>query len=247
MGRLTRCAVILVPSMFASACSSSTLPSQPSTRFEEVAASPNALTDAERAAGWQLLFDGRTTAGWRGFRQAGMPPGWQVVDGALTRQGGGGDVITIDEFSNFELTLEWRIAEGGNSGILYRVSEAVDPTFFSGPEFQIVDNRRNPDGGTAVTSAGACYDIYAPASDATRPAGSWNQARIVASAAHVEHTLNGVTVVDYELGSADWLARLQASMFRDVSTYGRERRGHIALQDHGDEVAFRAIKIRPLP
>jgi hypothetical protein len=246
MDRLTHFAVMLV-TMLAVACSNAAQPSRASTKVEEVPAGPNTLTDAERAAGWQLLFDGHSTTGWRGFRQTGIPSGWQAIDGALTRVSGGGDVVTTDQFSNFELALEWQIGEGGNSGIMYRVSEAADATFFSGPEFQVIDNARNPDGGTALTSAGACYALYAPTSDVTRPAGAWNGARIVANGTHVEHWLNGVQVVDYELGSADWLARVQASMFRGVSTYGRDRRGHIALQDHGDRVAYRAVKIKPLP
>jgi Domain of Unknown Function (DUF1080) len=246
MRRATRCAVILMASLN-SGCSNPARPSPAPAPPGQVSDDPNTLTDVERAAGWRLLFDGRSTAGWRGFRQQAMPAGWQAVDGALTRERGGGDVVTTDEFSNFELTLEWRIGEGGNSGIMYRVSEAVDPTFLSGPEFQVIDNRRNPDGGTAVTSAAACYGVYAPTLDVTRPAGSWNQVRIVADRTHVEHWLNGVKVVEYELGSADWLARVRASMFGDVSTYGREPRGHIAFQDHGDVVAYRAVKIRPLP
>jgi len=246
-----RWAMLLVP-VLALGCSGgrTAAPAAPSTPTEQPApapAGPNTLTDAERAAGWRLLFDGRTTAGWRGFRQPGVPDGWQPLDDALTRVGAAGDLITADEFANFELTIEWQISEGGNSGIMYRVSEAIDLTFFSGPEFQIIDNARNPGGGTDVTSAGACYALYAPPADVMRPAGSWNQARILVDGNHVEHWLNGLNVVSYELGSADWLARVQQSMYRDVPTYGRQPRGHIALQDHGDRVAYRAIKIRVLP
>jgi hypothetical protein len=246
-----RWAVLLVPALLAAGCSGATAPSPtPSSTPVDptpAPAGPNTLTDTERAAGWRLLFDGRTTTGWRGFRQSNVPSGWQASDDALTRVGAAGDLITADEFANFELTLEWQIGEGGNSGIMYRVSESVDPTFFSGPEFQVIDNARNPGGGTDVTSAGACYALYAPPVDVMRPAGSWNQVRILANGAHVEHWLNGVNLVSYELGSADWLARVAGSMFRDVSTYGRQPRGHIALQDHGDRVAYRAIKIRALP
>ena len=241
-----RWAVLAVAALLAPACSGA---SAPSTTVDSAPApsGPNTLSDAERAAGWRLLFDGRRTVGWRGFRQSGVPAGWQAIDDALTRVGSGGDLISEEQFANFELTIEWQIGEGGNSGIMYRVSEAVEPTFFSGPEFQIIDNARNPGGGTDVTSAAACYAIYAPPVDAMRPAGSWNQARIVVNGAHVEHWLNGVNVIAYELGSAEWLERVSRSMYRDVPTYGRQPLGHIALQDHGDRVAYRAIKLRVLP
>ena len=244
-GPLWQCAVILMWVLVV-ACSNSNTPSSPATPSTE-APSPNTLTDAERAAGWQLLFDGVSTTGWRGFRQPSMPAaGWLIADGALTHADGGGDIVTTAEFSNFELTLEWQISAGGNSGIMYRVSEDVDATFLSGPEFQVLDNGRHPDGASALTSAGACYAIYPPTSDVTRPVGSWNLARIVADGTHVEHWLNGVKIVDYELGSADWVARVQASMFRNVPTYGRAAGGPIALQDHGDRVAYRGIKIKRL-
>jgi hypothetical protein len=230
------------------ACAGSDPGTRPSTVEQPPAPSgPNTLTDAERAAGWASLFDGRTTTGWRGFRQSAMPAGWRVLDEALTRDGGGGDIVTAEEFANFELALEWRIAAGGNSGVMYRVSESVEPAFLSGPEMQVLDDALHPDGRSALTSAGACYGLYAPSAGVARPAGDWNQARIVADGARVEHWLNGVKVVEYELGSADWRARLEASPFRGVETYGRFARGRIALQDHGDRVAYRAMKIRVLP
>jgi hypothetical protein len=212
----------------------------------EPSSGPNTLTNAERAAGWRLLFDGSTTSGWRGFRQAGIPAGWQVVDGALTRVAGGGDVITTEQFANFELLLEWRIAGGGNSGIMFRVSEvAADATHLTGPEMQVLDNARAPDPGP-LGFAGACYGLYAPSQDVTRPAGSWNAVRLIVNGSHVEHWLNGVKIVEYELGSAGWLARRELSPYRDVPTYGREASGYIALQDHGDRVAFRSIKLRAI-
>jgi len=212
----------------------------------ETQGGPNTLTSSERAAGWRLLFDGRTTSGWRGFKQSSVPGGWQVIDGALTRVGGGGDLMTTAQFANFELAVEWQIAEGGNSGILFRVSESGDATFHTGPEMQVLDNARHPDGRNPLTSAGACYALYAPSQDVTRPVGSWNEVRLIANANLVQHWLNGVKIVEYELGSADWLARLQASPFANLPRYGREPRGHLALQDHGDRVAYRSIKIRPL-
>lgn len=173
-----------------------------------------------------------------------MPAGWSVVDGALTRTGSAADAITIDQFASFELALEWQIAPGGNSGVMFRVSESADATFLTGPEMQVVDDAGHPDGANPLTSAGACYGLYPPAANVVRPAGVWNEARLVVRDAHVEHWLNGVKIVDYELGSADWLDRLGRSPFRDAPAYGREPRGHIALQDHGDRVAYRSIRIR---
>lgn len=167
-----------------------------------------------------------------------------MVDGALTRTGSGGDIITVDQFASFELALEWQIAPGGNSGVMYRVSESADATFLTGPEMQVLDNAGHPDGASPLTSAGACYGLYPPSATVARPAGAWNEARIIVRDARVEHWLNGVKIVEYELGSVEWLTRLQASPFRDVPGYGREPRGHIALQDHGDRVAYRGIKIR---
>jgi hypothetical protein len=240
MPRLIGC--VLVLALLAAGCSN---PTQPGAGNEP--AGPNVLTSAERAAGWRLLFDGSTTAGWRGFRQAAVPAGWQVVGDALTRTGGGGDLISADQFASFELSLEWQVAPGGNSGIMFRVSEASDAPHLTGPELQVLDNAGHPDGRSPLSSAGACYGLYAPSQDVVRPAGAWNEVRLLVAGAHVEHWLNGVKIVEYDIGSPDWLARLAASPYRDVPAYAREPRGHIALQDHGDRVAYRGIKIRLLP
>jgi hypothetical protein len=239
MRRLTVC--VLAACLLPAACGGPTTPGP-----AENPSGPNTLTAAERAAGWRLLFDGSTTGGWRGYRQSATPNGWQAVDGALTRTAGGGDIVSLDQFANFELTLQWQIASGGNSGIMFRVSESTDAPHLTGPEMQVLDNAHHPDGANPLSSAGACYGLYPPSQDVTRPVGAWNDVRIVASGAHVEHWMNGVKIVEYEIGSPDWLARLAAGPFRDVTTYGREPRGHIALQDHGDRVAYRAIKIRSL-
>lgn len=207
----------------------------------------NILTPAEQAAGWRLLFDGRTAHDWRGFKQAGMPDGWKTVDGALTRVAAGGDIITRDQFANFELALEWRVASGGNSGVMYRVTEQADASYETGPEMQFLDDARHPDGKSRLTSAGAVYGLYPSPEGAVKPAGQWNAARIVVQGSHVEHWLNGVKTADYELLSPDWEARVAASKFNQWPGYGRAARGHIALQDHGDLVSFRNIKIRNLP
>ena len=207
----------------------------------------SAVTPAEQTAGWRSLFDGRTTTGWRGYMKPDMPSGWQVVDGALTRAGPGGDIITTDEFANFELALEWKVAPVGNSGIMYRVIEGPQNTYQSGPEMQVLDDARHADGKSRLTAAGALYGIYPAPAGVVKPAGEWNAVRIVANGAHVEHWLNGVKVVDYELWSPDWERRVAESKFHEWPEYGRAKRGHIALQDHGDWVAYRNIKIKVLP
>jgi hypothetical protein len=197
-------------------------------------------------AGWRSLFDGRSAEAWRGFKADHLPAGWQVVDGALTRVGAGGDIVSREQFQDFELELEWKVGPGGNSGIFYRVSEApeLESVWQSGAELQVLDDARHPDGRRPETSAGSCYGLYPAPPGVVRPAGEWNQVRILVQGNHVEHWLNGRKVVDYELGGPDWRERVRASKFAGLARYGREPRGHIALQDHGDWVAYRGISIR---
>lgn len=195
--------------------------------------------------GWRSLFDGQTTKGWRGYRQQTMPDGWKVVDGALTRVSKGGDIMTVEQFDDFELSLEWNIAPGGNSGVLFRATEEDPIIWHIAPEVQVIDNAYK-DPLKPVQTAGANYDLHAPARDVTKPAGSWNEMRLVVKGNHVEQWLNGVKVVEYEIGSPDWERRVQASKFKEYPGYGRARKGHIGLQDHGDKVAYRNIRIRPL-
>ena len=176
-----------------------------------------------------------------------MPRGWQVIDGALTRVDSAGDIVTTKQYGNFELALEWQVARGGNSGIFYRVSEDSDHPWRSGPEMQVLDDAGHPDGRSPLTSAGALYGIYPATPGVVRPAGEWNSVRLVLNGNHVEHWLNGVKVVEAELGSPDWESRVKRSKFGEMPRYGRNASGHIGLQDHGDRVAYRNIKIRPLP
>ncbi|MCH7490127.1 MAG: DUF1080 domain-containing protein [Gemmatimonadetes bacterium] len=207
----------------------------------------NRLTASERADGWELLFDGDTTDEWRGFRQDSMPDGWKVVDGALTRVAPAGDIITKKQFKNFELQLEWKIAEAGNSGIMFRVTEDQRRAWLSGPEMQVLDDARHRDGQVPETSAGSNYGLHAPKPGAVRAAGSWNSVRLLVRESHVEHWLNGVKVVEYELESPEWERLVSQTKFDTIPSYGRQRTGHIALQDHGDRVAYRNIKIKRLP
>ncbi len=206
----------------------------------------NTLTSAERAQGWRLLFDGETTDGWRGFRRQDMPGGWSGAEGELRRVGRGGDIVTTEQFENFELKIDWMVRKGGNSGIMYRVSEEWDRTWKTGPEMQVLDDERHRDGRRRVTSAGSNYALHPAPEGAVRPAETWNEARILVQGGHVEHWLNGVKVVEYELWSDEWEQLVAASKWDTLPGYGRQRRGHIALQDHGDWVAYRNIKIRPI-
>jgi hypothetical protein len=207
-------------------------------------AAPNTLTEAERADGWRLLFDGESTTGWRGFRMDAMPDGWSVQDGVLEFGGRGGDIVTDEEFGDFELVLDWRVGPAGNSGIFYRVNEDVDVIYRSAPEYQLLDDAGHADGASELTSAGAAYGLYPAPRGAVRPAGEWNTARIVVRGNQVEHWLNGVQTASYELYSDDWEARVRDSKFNDWPEYGRSERGNIGLQDHGDPISFRNIKVR---
>lgn len=230
----------LLPAVFAAAPLALTAQSVPSNF-------PNRLTAEERREGWVLLFDGKTTKGWRGFRQRVAPRGWVVENGSLVREAGGGDLVTLRAYRNFELALEWKISEGGNSGIMYRVTEEGKETYETGPEMQVLDDARHADGKNRLTSAGACYGLYPSPEGVVHPAGEWNQVKIVVNGNHVEHWLNGVKVVEYELQSPDWEARVAASKFTQWKGYGLAPSGYIALQDHGDRVEYRSIRIRELP
>jgi hypothetical protein len=217
----------------------------------------NVLSDDEKKAGWRLLFDGKTTEGWRGYKMKEMPPGWKVVDGALVRvsggaggkgAGGGDDIITVEQFANFELQLDWKIVDkAGNSGIVLRASEDATTSWHTGPEVQLLDNAAYP-GRSVKQMAGACYDLYAPIKDVSRAVGEWNQIRIVANGPRIEHWLNGTKVVEYELGSEEWKKLVAQSKFKDMKHFKTPpSKGHICLQDHTARLEFRNIKIRPLP
>jgi hypothetical protein len=215
---------------------------------------PNTLTDEEKNAGWRLLFDGRTTTNWRGYKSKTMPASWKVKDGSLlSRPQKGdsrGDIITVDQLGDFELRLEWKMTRGGNSGVIYRATEEYGSVWASGPEYQILDNRGHVDGLNPLSSAGACYAVFAPAKDVTRPLGEWNQTKILARGNHVEHWMNGEKLLQYEIGSERWRAHVKTSKFFQSaygqSNWGRALKGHIGLQDYGGAIEFRNIKLRPV-
>lgn len=209
---------------------------------------PNSLTLKEEREGFHLLFDGKSFKGWRGFLRAGMPESWEIRDGAIWKNPElyGGDIMTIEQFADFDLRFQWKVTAGANSGVFFRVTEEGKAVYHTGPEYQILDDDQHPDGKSPLTSAASCYGIYPRTSDPRRPVGTWNDGRIVVRGKHVQHYLNGVKVVDYWIDSEDWLKRVEVSKFKVAPTYGHTPSGSIALQDHGNEVSFRSIRIRPL-
>ena len=190
------------------------------------------LSAAERAEGWELLFDGTTTDAWRTYGAEDLHDGWQAIDGALVRVGGGGDIITRETYTDFELKVDWMVLEGGNSGIFIRASEESGRIFEGAPEVQVLDD------------AGANYAIHPAPRGVVRPAGEWNETRVRVEGNRVQQWLNGVEIVDYELGSPEWTALVAASKFSEWPEYGTYPTGHIGLQDHGDRVSFRNLKVR---
>ena len=204
-------------------------------------AADNTLTDAEKAAGWTLLFDGKSMDAWRTFKQPTSD--WKVVDGALAPDPKtSGDLITKAQFGSFEFAFDWKVSPKGNSGVMYHVTEAGERTYWSGPEYQVLDNSR---GEPPLQRAGALYDLYAPAVDATRPVGEYNHGRLVVNGDRVEHWLNGQKVVEYDLGSPEFKAKVAASKFK-AWPFAQSPTGHIALQNHGDDVWYKNLKVRAL-
>jgi hypothetical protein len=196
---------------------------------------------------WRSLFDGKTLTGWRGYQMFRAPVGWSAVNGTLSKRYPTDDLISTDVFGDFELELEWKIGPGGNGGIFYRGTEQYEHVYWSAPEFQLLDDAAAPDAKNRLTSAGAAYAIYPSAAGSVKPAGQWNTTRIICRGPHVEHWLNGKKIVDYELWSADWEAKVKASKFVEWKDYGRAKTGHIAFQgDHDGELALRNIRIREL-
>lgn len=203
---------------------------------------------ADQDTGWIALFDGTDLAAWRGYRRPQLPAGWRVMDRELVfvPGGDGGDIITRDQFADFELELEWRVGPEGNSGVFYRATEDFEVIWHGAPEAQVLDDARHPDGGDASTSSGALYALYPPTAEVVNPAGQWNAFRVVAQGPRVEHWLNGVKVVEYEAWTEDWYDRVAASKFAEFPGFGEARSGHIGLQDHGDTVWYRDIRVRPI-
>ena len=205
------------------------------------------LTAEQRAAGWRSLFDGTSTTAWRGYQSPTFPAGWSIVDGVLTKSGSVGDLVSKEQFGNFELALDWNLSTGGNAGIFYRGTEEYDHIYWSAPEYQLLDDANHPDGKNRVTSAGAAYALYPPPAGVVKPAGQWNSTLIVVNGNRVQHWLNGQKLLEYELGSPDWEAKVKASKFVEYPKYGRATRGYIGIQgDHDGVLSIRNVRIREL-
>ncbi len=209
---------------------------------------PNTLTPQEVRDGWKLLFDGQTLNGWQEYGGAAISEGWTVDNGVLALKGRRArDIVTAKRYRNYELALEWQLSTdgpAGNSGLFYDVIDTASAIYWGAPEMAILDNARHPDGKTELTSSGAVHSMYPVPHERTKPVGEWNRIRLVVNGDHVEQWLNGVKVVEYELGSADWKARVARSKFNDKPLYGTARSGRIGLQQHGSYVGFRNIKIK---
>ena len=222
----------------------------------------NRLTESEKRSGWELLFDGTSLEGFKGYQQDTPGAGWQVIDGAIVRTEAAGDLLTKEMYDSFEIQLEYRISKAGNSGLMFHVSEDGKRPWYSGPEVQIIDNDAGKDG----QKAGWLYQLYEPHEkkwvmriekaaglpvkelvDATRPAGEWNHLYLRVTPGSSEVCLNGVSYYKFVIGNDDWNKRVAKSKFSKFEQFGKAGNGHLCFQDHGDEVAFRSIKVRRLP
>lgn len=189
----------------------------------------------------------RPLTDWRAFRGTGIPSTWTFTDGVIDHVQGGGDLVSAESFENFELDFDWKVSAGTDSGVMYRVSEDYEASWWSGPEYEILDNKGHPNGKDPATSAASCYGLYGPPNDVTRPVGQWNSARIIVEGTHVEHWLNGFKVVQYELGTAAWKRKVASTKFAAWPEYGTIPSGHIVLQDETGAVSYRNLMIRVLP
>src|ERR1700744_1092956 len=212
----------------------------------------NSLTDKEKKQGWKLLFDGTTTEGWHNYLKPSAGPAWGVSDGVLqldpSVKDGRGDIVTDGEYENFELSVDWNIAEEGNSGIMFIVKEdkAYDNTYITGPEYQLLDDKKAEHNKQANHLAGSLYDIIAPTKAAENPAGQWNHTIIRLKNGELTFWLNGVQTVKTTLWDANWTELVAKSKFKNWKDFAKFHKGHISLQDHGYHIMFRNIKVREL-
>lgn len=206
----------------------------------------------EQGKGWVKLFDGKSMAGWRNFNSTSIGEAWKVQNGAmvLDRTAGakGGDIITVNQYENFELVLEWKIDSCGNSGLFFNVVEdpKYNAVYFTGPEMQILDNTCHPDAKIIKHRAGDLYDLISSSKETVKPAGEWNEVRVISNKGSYEFWLNGTKIVTFSMHTPEWDAMVKESKFKAMPDFGKARKGHIALQDHGDKVYFRNIRIREI-
>ncbi len=229
-------------------------PSEPVTT--EMSNADNILTDSEISDGWKLLFDGKTSAGWINSRTGKFPPnGWDIKNGVLSTDpstklpDGGGDIVTTGKFRNFELNVDFMYKPGGNSGIKYFVDTEINNGALAsiGCEYQILDDRNNPDANEGIAGnrkLAGLYDLIAPENAKDNGAGQWNRATIVVNGSKVQHWLNGFLTIEYERATTGWRKLVATSKFRSIPGFGEAAEGRILLQDHGDTVSFKNIKIK---
>ena len=197
---------------------------------------------------WHSLLQYDSAPAWRGWKEPGLPAGWHIAGGVLSKDGPVDDLVTKESFGNFELELEWKIGRGGNSGIFFRSTRDYDHVYWSGPEYQLLDDANAADGRNRLTAAAAAYALYGAPAGIVLPCDHWNRTRLVVKGAHVEHWLNGRKVVEYELQSADWRSKLASSKFAAYPNYGLASLGSIGLQgDRPGTLAIRRLRIRELP
>lgn len=221
--------------------------------------SNNVLSSKEQADGWILMFDGKTTSGWRGYNKPAFPDsGWTVDNGTLRCMasglgeagGKGGDILYDTKFKDFDLKVEWKISPGGNSGIFYLAQEIPnEPVWKSACEMQVLDNIGHPDarlGKDGNRQAGSLYDLIPAVPQNAKPVGQWNQAEILVYQGTVVHFQNGEKVLEYHIGTPDWTKMIKASKFKDFPEFGKYLPGFISLQDHGNDVWYRNIKIKKM-
>jgi Domain of Unknown Function (DUF1080) len=224
--------------------------------FAVVMAGAAPAAQAQNASEWKSLFDGKSLESWRIFKsdrapkmcEAGQTTAcWEIKDGVLQKDGNANDLASKAEFGDFELELEWKIGQAGNSGLFYRGTEQYNAIYWSAPEYQLLDNVDAADNKKDNHLAGSVYDLYTVPKDAAKPAGEWNQTRIVARGNHVEHWLNGKKVAQYDIGSPDWAAALDASKFKTYSGFAKAPKGYLGIQgNHPGTLALRHIRIREL-
>lgn len=200
----------------------------------------------EKETGFKPLLGDDAEKLWVGYNKKTWPDHWKLAEGVLHRAGGGGDIVTIDTFENFDLRFEWKISEGGNSGVLYHVGLGDNQPYFTGMEYQILDHNKHSDGKSDLTSAAALYALYPANKKVIKPVGEWNTSRIVVDGNHIGHWLNGKKIVTAIRDGDEWNRRLKASKFVTWEKFAKNREGHIALQDHGDEVWYRNMRIKKL-
>jgi hypothetical protein len=238
MGALMKKVTLVAIALIAAACSHNPPP------VMEDQGSPVRRSNAGGGA-WKSLNE---PSAWRGYKVDTIPSRWTFANGILSKTRPVTDIVSKDEFGDFELELEWKIGEAGNSGIFYRGTEEEEHIYWTGLEYQLLDNIKAADNKRPDHLAGAAYEMYVPPDGHLKPVGEWNSTRIIAKGAHVEHWLNGFKLLEYELWSPDWEARMKKSKFVSWPKFGRAKKGHIALQgDHNGELAFRNIRIRELP